>query len=64
MVSDRQKWPGLCSLLAGESQRTVGDEVSTEGRYLISGLSGIGDEPIGPMICSHWGCRTQIALEL
>ena len=51
---DRENWPGLSSLVAVESQRTIGDETSTERRYFISSLSDIDAESIGHMIRSHW----------
>jgi predicted transposase YbfD/YdcC len=59
-MQDRQQWQGLSSLVAVESQRTLGDEVSTERRYFISSLSGIGAEAIGRMIRNHWGVENKL----
>jgi predicted transposase YbfD/YdcC len=59
-MPDRQQWPGLSSLVAVESHRTIDDKVSTERRYFISSLSGIDAETIGPMIRSHWGVENKL----
>ena len=59
-MQDRQQWQGLSSLVAVESQRTLGDKVSSERRYFISSLSGIGAESIGRMIRSHWGIENKL----
>ena len=59
-IQDRQQWQGLSSLVAVETQRTLGDKVSTERRYFISSLSGIGAETIGRMIRSHWGVENKL----
>jgi len=59
-IQDRKDWLGLSSLIAVESQRIIGDKVSTERRYFISSLSGIDAETIGRMIRSHWGIENKL----
>ncbi len=59
-MSDLQQWQDLSSLVAVESQRTIGAKVSTERRYFISSLSGIDAETIGQMIRSHWGVENRL----
>jgi len=59
-MQDRKDWLGLSSLIAVESQRIIGDKVSTERRYFISSLSGIDAETIGRMIRSHWGIENKL----
>jgi predicted transposase YbfD/YdcC len=59
-MADRQQWQGLASLVAVESQRTIGNKISTERRYFISSLSGINAEIIGRMIRSHWGVENTL----
>jgi predicted transposase YbfD/YdcC len=59
-MRDRQQWQGLSSLVAVESQRTIGGRVSTERRYFISSLSGINAEIMGQMIRSHWGVENTL----
>ena len=59
-IQDRKDWLGLSSLIAVESQRIIGDKVSTERRYFISSLSGIDAETIGQMIRSHWGIENKL----
>jgi predicted transposase YbfD/YdcC len=59
-MQDREEWPGLSSLVAVESQRSIGDKISTERRYFISSLSGVGAETIGRMIRSHWGVENKL----
>lgn len=59
-MRDREDWPGLSSLVAVESKRVIGDEISTERRYFISSLSGIDAESIGYMIRSHWGVENKL----
>jgi len=59
-MADCQQWQGLASLVAVESQRTIGDKISTERRYFISSLSGINAEIIGRMIRSHWGVENKL----
>lgn len=59
-MQDRQQWQDLSSLVAVESQRIIGDKISTERRYFISSLSGIDAETIGQMIRSHWGVENKL----
>ena len=59
-MQDRQQWQGLSSFVAVESQRTLGDKVSSERRYFISSLSGMGAESIGRMIRNHWGVENKL----
>ncbi len=59
-MQDRQQWQGLSSLVAVESQRTVGDKTSTERRYFISSLIGIDAKTIGQMIRYHWGVENKL----
>jgi len=59
-MTDRKDWPGLSSLIAVESQRYLGDKVSTERRYFISSLSGLGAKTMGRMIRSHWGVENKL----
>jgi predicted transposase YbfD/YdcC len=59
-IQDRQQWPGLSSVAAVESQRTVGGKTSIERRYFISSLSNIDAEIIGRMIRSHWGVENNL----
>jgi predicted transposase YbfD/YdcC len=59
-MQDRKDWFGLSSLIAVESQRIIGDKVSTERRYFISSLSGIDAETIGRMIRSHWDIENKL----
>ena len=59
-IQDLEDWPGLSSLVAVESQRMVGDEISIERRYFISSLSGIDAETISQMIRSHWGIENKL----
>ena len=60
LIQDLKQWPGLSSLTAVESQRIIGDKVSTERRYFISSLSGIDAETIGRMIRSHWDIENKL----
>jgi len=62
-MQDRQQWQDLSSLVAVESQRIIGDKISTERRYFISSLSGIDAETIGQMIRSHWGVENLLKQE-
>ena len=59
-MQDRQQWQGLSSLVAVETQRTIGDKISAERRYFISSLSGVNAETIGQMIRSHWGIENKL----
>jgi predicted transposase YbfD/YdcC len=59
-MQDRAQWPGLSSLAAVETQRMIGNTVSTERRYFISSLSGIDAKTIGQMIRSHWGIENKL----
>ena len=59
-IQDLKDWPGLSSLVAVESQRMIGDEISTERRFFISSLSGIDAKSIGHMIRSHWGVENKL----
>ncbi len=59
-LADRKDWPGLSSVIAVESQRIIGDEMSTERRYFISSLSGTNAETIGQMIRRHWGVENNL----
>jgi predicted transposase YbfD/YdcC len=59
-MQDRQQWHGLSSLVAVESQRTIGGNISTERRYFISSLSGSTAQTIGRMIRSHWGIENKL----
>ena len=59
-IQGHKDWPGLSSLVAVESQRTIGDKVSTERRYFISSLAGTNAETIGQMIRSHWGVENKL----
>ena len=59
-MQDREDWSGLSSLVAVESQRMIGDEISIERRYFISSLSCINAETIGHMIRSHWGVENKL----
>ena len=55
-----ESWPGLSSLVAVESQRTIGGKVSTERRYFISSLSEKTAESVGQMIRQHWGIENKL----
>ena len=46
--------------MAVESQRIIGDKISTERRYFISSLSGTNAEIIGQMIRRHWGVENKL----
>ena len=59
-IQDLKDWSGLSSLVTVESQRTVGDETSSERRYFISSLSSTNAESIGQMIRSHWGVENKL----
>ena len=59
-IQDLKDWPGLSSMVAVESQRIIGDNISTERRYFISSLSGIDAETIGRMIRNHWGIENKL----
>jgi len=59
-IADRNDWPGLSSLVAVESQRIIGDKISTERRYFISSLSGKNAETMGQMIRHHWGVENKL----
>jgi predicted transposase YbfD/YdcC len=59
-IQDLEDWPGLSSMVAVESQRIIGDNISTERRYFISSLSGIDAETIGRRIRSHWGIENKL----
>jgi len=59
-IQELKDWPGLSSLVAVESQRTIGDEISRERRYFISSLSDTNAESIGQMIRSHWGVENKL----
>ena len=47
-------------MVAVESQRIIGDNISTERRYFISSLSGIDAETIGRRIRSRWGIENKL----
>jgi len=55
-----KQWQDLSSLVAVESQRIIGDKISTERRYFISSLSGIDAKTIGQMIRSHWSIENKL----
>jgi len=59
-IQDREQWPGLSSVAVVESQRTIGDNVSTERRYFISSLSGATAQTVAQMIRSHWGIENKL----
>jgi predicted transposase YbfD/YdcC len=59
-IPDHKDWPGLSSLVAVESQRIIGDKISTERRYFISSLSDTDAKTIGPMIRNHWGVENKL----
>ena len=59
-IAERKEWSGLSSLIAVESQRIIGDKMSTERRYFISSLSGKTAETMGQMIRSHWGVENKL----
>jgi predicted transposase YbfD/YdcC len=59
-MTDRKDWSGLSSLIAVESQRTLGGTTTVERRYFISSLSGRDAKSIGQMIRGHWGIENRL----
>lgn len=58
-LADRTQWPGLKSIGMVESQRQVGDEVTTERRYFISSLESNAVQ-FGPAVRKHWSIENSL----
>ncbi len=56
----RDHWQGLESIAMIESERTVGDKVSTERRYYISSLPGDNAKQVARAIRKHWGVENDL----
>ena len=53
-LNQRHNWPGLSSIIAAKSTRTINGETSTECRYFISSHSGKQAQKVGTLIRNHW----------
>ena len=59
-LQERHHWPGLVSMAAVESQRTVEGKTSTERRYFISSHSGHCAQRIATVVRNHWRVETEL----
>jgi predicted transposase YbfD/YdcC len=53
-------WPGLQSVLAVESRRTLGNKVTVERRYFISSLDGQDAQRLAEAVRGHWGVENPL----
>jgi predicted transposase YbfD/YdcC len=59
-LTDRHAWPGLASIVAVESTRTVDGKTSTERRYFISSHSGRQAQKLAVLIRNHWRVENEL----
>jgi predicted transposase YbfD/YdcC len=52
-LNAKEAWTGLCSIGMVESERKVGEQVSSERRYYLSSLPG-NAQVFGGAVRSHW----------
>lgn len=52
--SERAKWKNLSSLALVQSERTLGDNTTTERRYFISSLNHVSASHMGEVVRKHW----------
>jgi predicted transposase YbfD/YdcC len=58
-LPERQKWANLSAVGCVESQRTIGDKITTEKRYYL--LSQVLDAPqFAQTVRGHWGIENQL----
>ena len=58
-----ERWPGLATLVMGESTRQVLDQASTERRYYISWLPGTTDDDakrLSGVLRTHWEIENRV----
>jgi len=58
--AQRSDWAGLQSFVCVESERTVGDETSTDRRYYISDLGDVDARTMLGYVRGHWGIENQL----
>ena len=59
-IRQHHPWSGLRTVACVESQRTVGDQTSTERRYYISSLNATHPRRIAEAIRGHWGIENSL----
>jgi predicted transposase YbfD/YdcC len=59
-IKESQEWPGLRSLVAIESTRTVGVQTTIERRYYISSLEGTDARAMAAIVRGHWSIENQL----
>lgn len=58
-LEGREAWPGLNSIGMVESQREVGDQITTERRYFISSRTSNAAQ-FGHAVRAHWGIENRL----
>ncbi len=59
--ADRDRWAGLSSLIAVDSERRLSDgTVESERRYFISSLKDVSARRVGRLVRSHWRIENQL----
>jgi predicted transposase YbfD/YdcC len=59
-LRDIGHWPGLKSVLAVESHRRIGNQVTMERRYFISSLDGEDARQLAEAVRGHWGVENPL----
>jgi predicted transposase YbfD/YdcC len=59
MDHERERWPGLKTIVKIESTREIGNNVQTEERYYISSMEASAQEHLR-RIRSHWGIEASL----
>jgi len=59
-LTERHGWPGLASIVAVESTRTIDGKTSTERRYFISSHSGRQAQKLAVLIRNHWRVENEL----
>jgi predicted transposase YbfD/YdcC len=59
-LKDIDPWPGLKSVLAVESRRTMGGQVAVERRYFLSSLDGEDAQKLAEAVRGHWGVENPL----
>jgi len=56
-MSERRRWPELCSLVMVERERLIGTELSTTRAYFLSSLE-LSAERAGELVRGHWAIES------
>jgi len=63
-VKLEEPWPHLGSVIAIESVREIGNDLSTERRYLVSSLKDLNATRAAQLVRSHWSVENNLHWQL